>query len=43
MSIPNKHARVETKRDPDGCPMFAPAYMGRKRGAEPIESFLVIG
>jgi hypothetical protein len=32
--------RTRNNRDLDGCPMFAPAYMGRKRRAEPNQSFL---
>jgi hypothetical protein len=31
-----------TKRNPDGCPTFAPAYVGRKRRAKRIQSFLLV-
>ena len=27
----------------DGCPMFAPAYMGRKRRAQPLPTLLLRG
>jgi hypothetical protein len=27
----------------DGCPMFAPAYVGRKRRAKPIKRFYSFG
>jgi hypothetical protein len=27
----------------DGCPMFAPAYMGRKRRAQPFHRFCYVG
>ena len=29
-------------RGPDGCPMFAPAYVGRKSRAKPLKRFLVV-
>ncbi len=30
---------VRIKRNQSGCPMFAPAYVGRKRRAKPIDCF----
>src|SRR5580698_500468 len=27
----------------DGCPRFAPAYLGRKNGAQPLERFVYAG
>ena len=31
--------RSKRQRKSDGCPMFAKAYMGRKRRAQPYECF----
>ena len=35
-------SKYQTKRNLDGCPMFAPAYVGRKRRAKPFKRFLLV-
>jgi hypothetical protein len=34
-----RHEQIRTKRDGDGCPTFAPAYVGRRRRAQPLHTF----
>src|ERR1700730_4360572 len=43
-SCPSAARKLEQRTKPcslDGCPMFAPAYMGRKRRAQPLPLLLL--